>query len=766
MKAGAARIVAALGFVLTPLASVARDEKAGLLTFEAAGEGDKVTGWDGGPRDTLFLDDKVVHSGARAGRIERGPDRRDQFSSFTLSLPIDFAGEKLELRGWLKVEGVSEHAGLWQRQDGATATALQFDNMASRGLKGTSDWTEYSVVLPLHPEARTVFFGALLAGSGRVWVDDLQLLVDGRPLAAAPIREVPKTVLDTDTEFDAGSKIELTAGLTSEQIENLATLAKVWGFLKYHHPRVVKGELHWDYELFRVVPRLLAAKSRTDALEATRQWVRGLGEVPKCNPCAESPAPDAPMKPRLDWLKDVHQLGDALSADLRQIHANRLVVDQQFFVSFQRGVRNPEFSREPAYAAIKGLPDAGYRLLALFRYWNIIEYWFPYRDVMEEDWDAALRELLPRVASASTREEYELAMMAMVARVHDGHAFLATAARPPRGECMAPVRVRFVDDLLVVDAYMHATRGPATGLEVGDVVRSIGGEPVEALLKSWRPYFGASHESAFRRQASAVLLKGTCGPVSVVAERAGKILELTVERAPLKDLDRGPRWNDQPGDTFRRLSDDLAYLKLSTAKNAEAADYIRRAQGAKCLVLDLRNYPEFVVFSLGPHLFAQEMPVALFTRADPANPGSFVWTEPTVLKPAEPRFEGRLAILVDEVSISRAEYLAMIFRSVPRAIVVGGTTAGADGNFSAMQLPGGLRTGISGIGVFWPDKRPTQRIGIAPDVVARPTIAGLRAGEDEVLDAAVNAVLGRRMNDAERKALRPAAAAAAAPAAP
>ncbi len=31
----------------------------------------------------------------------------------------------------------------------------------------------------------------------------------------------------------------------------------------------------------------------------------------------------------------------------------------------------------------------------------------------------------------------------------------------------------------------------------------------------------------------------------------------------------------------------------------------------------------------------------------------------------------------------------------------------------------------------------TQRIGIVPDIEVRPTLAGIRAGRDEVLDAAI-----------------------------
>jgi hypothetical protein len=47
---------------------------------------------------------------------------------------------------------------------------------------------------------------------------------------------------------------------------------------------------------------------------------------------------------------------------------------------------------------------------------------------------------------------------------------------------------------------------------------------------------------------------------------------------------------------------------------------------------------------------------------------------------------------------------------------------------------------ISGIGVFYPDKKPTQRIGIVPHVEVRPTIEGVRAGRDEVLEEAVRQI--------------------------
>jgi C-terminal processing protease CtpA/Prc len=110
--------------------------------------------------------------------------------------------------------------------------------------------------------------------------------------------------------------------------------------------------------------------------------------------------------------------------------------------------------------------------------------------------------------------------------------------------------------------------------------------------------------------------------------------------------------------------------------------------------------------------------------------------------PQQPHYAGKIVILVDEVSQSQAEYTTMALRTAPGAVVVGSMTAGADGNVSNFALPGGLRTMISGIGVFYPDGKPTQRVGIVSDVEAKPTLEGIREGRDEVLEIGIRQILG------------------------
>ena len=103
-------------------------------------------------------------------------------------------------------------------------------------------------------------------------------------------------------------------------------------------------------------------------------------------------------------------------------------------------------------------------------------------------------------------------------------------------------------------------------------------------------------------------------------------------------------------------------------------------------------------------------------------------------------YKGKVVILINEISQSQAEYTTMALRVAPNASVVGSTTAAADGNVSPFFLPGNLRTMISGIGVYYPDGRETQRIGIVPDVEVKPTIEGIRAGRDELLEKAMEII--------------------------
>src|SRR6185369_11015183 len=101
--------------------------------------------------------------------------------------------------------------------------------------------------------------------------------------------------------------------------------------------------------------------------------IAGLGPVKPCA-CVKLDEKEIHLRPRLAWLADNKLLGSELSASLQSIHANRPVSTKQFYVSQARYVGNASLDHELNYKSIK-LPDAGFQILGLYRFWNIIEYW-------------------------------------------------------------------------------------------------------------------------------------------------------------------------------------------------------------------------------------------------------------------------------------------------------------------------------------------------------------------------------------------------------
>ena len=80
------------------------------------------------------------------------------------------------MAGYLKSRDVAGWCGLWLRVDGPNGM-LGFDNMQSRVVQGTTDWTRHEAVLDVREAALRLAFGSVMKGAGQVWVDDFTLEV-------------------------------------------------------------------------------------------------------------------------------------------------------------------------------------------------------------------------------------------------------------------------------------------------------------------------------------------------------------------------------------------------------------------------------------------------------------------------------------------------------------------------------------------------------------------------------------------------------------
>jgi C-terminal processing protease CtpA/Prc len=178
---------------------------------------------------------------------------------------------------------------------------------------------------------------------------------------------------------------------------------------------------------------------------------------------------------------------------------------------------------------------------------------------------------------------------------------------------------------------------------------------------------------------------------------------------------------------------------MKTLKGDDIDLMMKKLIKTKGLIIDLRCYPSGMpIYKLGEYLMPEPINFVKFSRNYLSDIGNFYFTDTASIgKKNENYYKGKVVILINEKNQSRAEFHVMAFQVAPNAIVMGSTTSAADGDVSFFWLPGGIHTLFTGIGVYYPDGTETQRIGIIPDIEIKPTIEGLRAGRDEVLEKAI-----------------------------
>jgi C-terminal processing protease CtpA/Prc len=132
------------------------------------------------------------------------------------------------------------------------------------------------------------------------------------------------------------------------------------------------------------------------------------------------------------------------------------------------------------------------------------------------------------------------------------------------------------------------------------------------------------------------------------------------------------------------------------------------------------------------------------TFHDPAHPGAFywkkdIWTPYTEEQIANSRkYNGKIIVLISEVSFSAAETAAVMYRTAGNAILIGRLTAGANGNIAQLLLPNKVYAYFSGLGAYYPDRTEIQRKGVIPNIEVYPDMQSILEGRDEILERAIS----------------------------
>lgn len=529
------------------------------------------------------------------------------------------------------------------------------------------------------------------------------------------------------------------AGNSEAQVENLAKLCKVWGYVKYTHPAFLLGEKDWDEELLKLIPAVSEADS-DEVNGILHEWVDSLGEVDygtlnRVPLWAAAKEEEISVQADTSWIS-ADYLGEELTQQLSQLGPVPNIDRSKAPVQFnQEGA--PDFQSE------KTDPNCSYqkeeeRLLGLFRVWNVIEYYFPYIYVMDESWHDLLDEFIPKIVEANDRQGFELVLLEMTAHLHDLHTgiVIQNTLQDFWGEYLAPVNlIRTKEgEWIVCKVFGNCP------LQVGDVILGLDGTEVKKIEKNREKYLSVPNEKKLYQGMALYLLRSKSNTMDITILRNEKEETYTVTGTKQYT---NLSWKEEKSHEI--LEKNIGVINPSSIPEGDTESVVSQIMNDLCntdgLIIDLRQYPSDPNMHMFLSMYLQKKGTVYSVMTIPSQsvPGTFTNRKISSIGVATGAFyyEKPVVLLMDERSMSSSEFSIMHLRTGDHVVVIGSSSAGVDGNVTELPLPNGNHLRFTSFGVYTPEMGQTQRVGLAPDIEVYPTIEGIKQGRDELMEAAI-----------------------------
>jgi len=485
----------------------------------------------------------------------------------------------------------------------------------------------------------------------------------------------------------------------------------------------------------------------------------------------------------LSWINEDY-LGTFLATALSRFHIIQ-VCDREMAPVYFNVLGNSVFTNKERFVEIDH-KDSNYRLLGLFRLWNAIKYFFPYLDIIDYDWSDLLLEYIPIMLEGTDASSYEVTLVTLASKLRDAHIHILRGSatmwlgelfrEPPVeteiieqlfGPFFAPITLREAEGRLVVSSPNHPR------INQGDVILRVNdtyiGEITSAMLR-YLPFPDDDKALAYLVRGHIVLRQhsGTT-PMALDVYRFGEELRVYVNIVAQDSHQYIWRYTSTVSDSYMLLEHNIGLINPSIFqfesryRNSALRGIMMEFVNANIngLIIDMRQgSPGFIDYLLAEYLLAVKTHFVTMSRPFGFAPGVFIdffrgysgygglerLTQEFATagytadldKPFGSSFHNQnVVVLMNESTQSHLEFTVMSLQGSSNVVIMGTNTIGANGDIVFLPLPGGMVMIFTGLGVYTPDGGQTQRIGLSPDIYVPRTIAGISAGRDELMEAAI-----------------------------
>lgn len=544
--------------------------------------------------------------------------------------------------------------------------------------------------------------------------------------------------------------------LSERGLENLVAFARLYGAVRYFHPSDQAAAANWQIAAIAGVERVEGvadAEALAGGLQAIFAPMAPTLAILPAGAKAKVAAP--PSGEGGEWIAWLHEgiglsQGSVYKSERRAVagvapgETVRLELGGGLSailpVSLYRGADDRTLPTASEAQRPSGKPanfrptgdDRATRLADVVIAWNILQHFYPYFDEVKVDWNTELRTALSAAATQPDARAFKLTLQRLIEPLDDGHGGVNLLSEA-RG--MLPMRLDWIENAAVVTGVREGST-----LATGDIVLAINGRKIDSLLDEQRALISGSPQHKSYAALSTALMNALDRSAVVTVRHAdGTTADLTIAYEPI--VQGWTPVREVRPEPIAELKPGVFYVDLDLATDDTLKAAMPRLTEANAVVFDIRGYPRNVSFWFLSTLTDKPMLIGNWHTQVTSRPNHdrVEWKAVGYELPkAAATFKGKLVFIAGPGTISKAEVFLELVAHYKLGDIVGATTVGANGNINPFVLPGGYRINWTGLRVRKHDGSTHHAVGIPPTVPMTRTIAGVRAGRDELLEKAIS----------------------------
>lgn len=515
---------------------------------------------------------------------------------------------------------------------------------------------------------------------------------------------------------------------------------KIWGFLKYYGQFENIDTNEWDKYFIENIDKIKSFDEKEYNIFIHKTI--NLFSVPESQKIKNKETDYSLLDNT--WFKNTTYLDKGIAIRLTSIFENRKGKSGEFIE--QTRIGNIEFINEKSYDD-SDYPHRDIRLLGLARYWNIINYFYIYKNDMDENWDTVLLQSIPKFTNAKDDRAYHVAVQELSGKLYDCHSMVDSKIldKEVYGRYVPNFRTKLIDSTIIIKN-IRVEKWDDGKIKTGDIILKVNDEDILKRYRWFNTIMKGANPLSEPRIICPYIFSSIKDKMKLTIIRNGKEQEVELklkDYSEYNEAEQEAKEKLQESLVLKKYSNDIAYIDLDNIANSNFEENFEAARKYKNLIIDLRNYPHGKT-TINLANFIMQKKTSFFTTsyADITNPGLLRKKAGYKLgQNDDSNYKGNVYILVNEHTQSEAEFLTMALQTSKKVKVIGSQTAGSDGNITQFHFPGNISTIFTGIGIYYPDLTPAQRRGIRLDLEVNQTMKGISEGKDEILLKALEIIL-------------------------